>query len=67
MSFRKARIAAGKTVREAMENFGVSDAMIYNWETGANFPKANRLLEIAAFYGCTVDELLRDEGNENDS
>lgn len=61
MSFRSARLAAGKTVAEVVKEFSVSDAAVYMWESGQTFPKGIRLKKIAEFYGCTVDELLNDD------
>lgn len=63
MSFKKARIQAGLSVREVMKHLGVSDAAVYQWETGVSFPSSKRLLEIAKLYGVTVDDLLK----ENDT
>lgn len=63
MSFRSARQAAGLTVRQVVEKLKVSDAAVYMWETGQQFPRGSRMQEIADLYGCTVDELLKkDEG-----
>lgn len=68
MGFRSARINAGKTVAEAMKEFGVSDAAVYQWETNVYKPRASLLPKIARFYGCTVDELLSDDnGNDADN
>ena len=61
MSFRSARLKAGKKVAEVMEHMGVSDGCVYQWETGITFPTVAKLPKLAAFYGCTVDELLSDE------
>lgn len=58
MGFRDARISAGLSVSQVMKNIGVSDAAVYQWETGVNRPNAKRLLEIARLYGVTVDDLL---------
>lgn len=58
MGFRKARISAGLTVAQVMEALKVSDAAVYQWETGVTHPSTKRLFEIAKLYGCTVDELL---------
>jgi transcriptional regulator with XRE-family HTH domain len=44
-----------------MEKLHVSDAAVYQWETGVTTPSAKRLPEIAKLYGCTVDELLRED------
>ena len=65
MGFRKARIAAGLSVSQVMEALGVSDAAVYQWETGVTTPSGKRLPEIAKLYGCTIDELLAPEDAEN--
>lgn len=58
MSFRSARLKAGKKVTEVMAHMGVSDGAVYQWETGISFPTTAKLKKLAEFYGCTVDELL---------
>lgn len=58
MSFREARVAAGKSVAEVMKHMGVTDAAVYQWETGVTMPRPDKLVRLAAFYGVTVDELL---------
>lgn len=67
MGFRKARIAAGLTVAQVMEALKVSDAAVYQWETGVTHPSIKRLVELAKLYGCTVDELLKEEHDETAS
>ena len=64
MGFRSARIAAGKSVKDVMELLGVSDAAIYQWETGVYVPRSDKMLKLAEFYGTTVDALLRNNGPE---
>ncbi len=59
MSFRTARQKADKTVQEVMKYMNVSDAAVYQWETGVTTPRADKLIKLAEFYECTVDELLR--------
>lgn len=61
MGFKSARIRAGKTVAEVCAFLGVTDAAVYFWETGQNFPRTTTLPKLAAFYKCTVDDLLREE------
>ena len=61
MGFRSARLAAGLSVSNVMEALKVSDAAVYQWETGVTMPNGKRLPEIAKLYGCTVDELLKQE------
>lgn len=71
MGFKSARIAAGKTIKDVMEFLGVSDAAVYQWETGVYVPRADKLLKLAEFYGTTVDKLLKgdeqEEPKESDS
>lgn len=63
MGFKSARVKAGKTVSEVMDHLGVSDAAIYQWEAGVYQPRTAKLVKLAAFYGCSVDDLLN--GNPN--
>ena len=60
MGFREARIKAGLSVAQVMDKLSVSDAAVYQWETGVTMPTAKRLIEIAKLYGVTVDVLLSD-------
>lgn len=61
MGFRKMRQKAGLSVAQVMKELKVSDAAVYQWETGETAPSVKRLPEIAKLYGCTVDELLKEE------
>lgn len=61
MGFRKARLAAGMTVSEVMKALSVSDAAVYQWETGVTMPTGKRMIELAKLYGCTVDDLLKED------
>ena len=61
MSFRSARIKSGKKVTDVMSLLGVTDGAVYMWETGTTFPTVEKLKKLAEFYGCTVDELLRED------
>lgn len=67
MGFKQARINAGLSVRDVMKALGVSDAAVYQWETGVFTPKTKRLSEIAKLYGVTVDELLSESGKEDET
>lgn len=64
MSFRSARLKAGKKVTEVMAHMGVSDGCVYQWETEISFPTTAKLPKLAAFYGCTLEELLSGESKE---
>lgn len=61
VSFKSARERAGLTVLTASRELKVSPAAIYMWESGETHPAGERLLEIAKLYGCTTDELLKEE------
>ena len=61
MSFKKARLRAGKKVVDVVKHMGVSDAAVYQWENGETMPVAGKLQKLADFYGCSVDELLKNE------
>lgn len=58
MGFREARLKSGLSAMDAAKRLGVSDAAVYQWETGVYLPNTKRLTEIAKLYHCTVDELL---------
>lgn len=61
MSLRSARLKAKKKVQEVVEFMNVSDAAVYQWETGETTPRPDKLVKLARFYGCTVDDLLKKE------
>lgn len=61
MSFRAARQAAGKSVQEVVQHMGVTDGAIYQWENGISKPTVDKLIKLAAFYGTTTDDLLRED------
>lgn len=63
MAIRNARIAAGKTVKDVMDHMGVSDAAVYQWESGVFTPRADKLIKLADFFGVTVDELLKPDAD----
>lgn len=64
ISFRSARKKAGISVLEAAEKLGLSDVAIYMWETGQTKPRTDKLVKLAEIYGCTVDDLLRNDGEK---
>ena len=61
MKFREARLNAGKTVQNVMDELKVTDAAVYLWETGITTPKIDNLKKLASFYGVTIDYLLSDD------
>ena len=68
MSFAAARTKTGLSQREVAKKLGITDAAVCLWETGKTMPRATLLPKLAALYGCTVDELLReDDTSANDN
>ena len=63
MNFRTARLSAGLSVAQVVEALSVSDAAVYQWETGVTTPNTKRIIEVAKLYGVTVDDLLAENGS----
>ena len=61
MSFLSKRKQAGFSQAEVAEKLNVTSAAVCQWETGKTVPDARKLPEIAKLYGCTVDELLKED------
>lgn len=67
-NFKNARIASGLTQNEVADHFGVTRGAVAQWESGAIYPEANRLAEIAELLDVSLDQLFRahaeaDEGD----
>lgn len=65
MAFKKAREDAGKTIAETANAVGVTRQAVHGWERGEYKPSADMLVKLAEFYGCSVDKLLREDGNND--
>ena len=61
MSFEVAREKAGLTQMEVAKKLKIPQSTIASWETDRALPRADKLKDIAALYGCTVDELLEEK------
>ena len=61
MGFRDARIKAGLSVITVAKEMSVSDVAVYLWETGQTVPRLPKLTKLAKLYGCSVDDLLKEE------
>lgn len=55
---KELRINKGLTQEQAGDIFGVAGRTVSRWETGSNMPDIGLLLEIAGFYGVSVDSIL---------
>ena len=61
MSFYAKRKKAGLTQQQVADHLGISDAAVVQWEKGKTFPKTEFLPKLAKLYGCTVDDLLKED------
>ena len=65
MKMCDARRRAGLLQRQVADALNVSLGTVAMWDTGRNKPRADMLPKIAKLYGCTVDELLREDEPAN--
>lgn len=61
MRLQEARTKVGLSQRAVAKELGITDAAVCLWETGKTLPRAALLPKLAVLYGCTVDELLRED------
>lgn len=59
---RGLRKARNLSCRKVSEYCGMSHGMAYFYESGQKEPKATALLQLAEFYGVTVDYILGRDG-----
>lgn len=61
MRLKAAREKAGLTQKQAADAMGRTQSAVCLWEQGKTAPTAAQLPKLAALYGCTVDDLLKEE------
>ncbi len=64
MGFLQMRKAAGLTQALAAKIIGVTEASVCMWETGKTLPRAALLPKVAEAYGCSIEDLYRDDCEE---
>lgn len=64
MRLKEARLSAGLTQEEAASALHVGRTTVTMWETGAVNPTADKLPAIARLYGCTINDLFKEEKQE---
>ena len=45
------------------ELVGVDRSTVAKWETGIAYPRVEILIKLSEIFGCTLDELVKGEGN----
>ena len=66
MSFKKEREKSGLSQQAVAAKIGVDQSTVCLWETGKTRPRAKILPQIAALFGCTVDDLLSPESESRE-
>ena len=61
MAFKAARMRAKRGLNEVATIVGVSKQSVNAWERGVYEPDIETIKQLADLYGCTVDELLRED------
>jgi len=61
MSFKECRERAGLKQSEVSKYLNLTQSAVSLWEIGENFPKVDLLPRIARLYGCTIEDLLKNE------
>lgn len=65
MRLKELRIKTGITQNELAKKLNVTGQTLLNWENGIYEPKIHQLIQLADFFGVTVDYLIeRDSKNE---
>lgn len=60
------RVTNRYKLKDIAEVTGVSVQAVHQWEIGETMPPIDKLVKIARFYGCTVDDLLEDPEKNDD-
>ena len=64
MNIKKAREKAGLTQQDLADELGVGQSTVAMWETQKSLPRTDKLPELSKILGCTIDELLKGEDND---
>lgn len=62
MDFKSRRESIEMTQETLAKRMGVKRSTVAMWETGKSLPRADKLMELAKLFSCTVDELLAGAG-----
>lgn len=54
------RIKANLLQQDVADALKINRSTVAKWETGETLPRADKLIDIARLYGCSVDDLLSD-------
>ena len=60
-AIKEMRLAHGISQFELANIMNVTQGSVSQWEQGITRPNIGTLKKLAAYFGCTIDELLTDE------
>ena len=64
MNIKKTREKVGLTQQELANELGIAQSTVAMWETQNSLPRTDKLPTLAKVLGCTIDELLKEEKND---
>ena len=59
MSIKSIRESKNMTQLDVATILNISRTTVAMWETGESMPRAEKLIQLAELFNCTVDELLK--------
>ena len=63
-TIKNLRIKAGITQAELADLLGVTQGAVSQWEAQATSPNIKILPKLASIFGCTIDDLLKENDNK---
>ena len=66
MAIKKFRESRKMTQQDLAAYLGVSRSSVAAWETGLAYPRVEILIKLSELFGCTIDELVKGE-KENET
>ncbi len=66
MNLKKYRKQKGLTQAQVAKMCGIGQVVYSNYEIGKRNPKPKMLMKLARALNCSVDELIADEGDEDE-
>lgn len=60
-NFLRLQASSGETNYKIAKALGISQTTIANWKDGTSKPRGLYLNALAIHFGCTVDDLLKEE------
>ena len=59
MKLKEFRKTKKMTQRDLADRFNVSNITVSRWESGTQMPSIETAIQLADFFGCKIDDLVR--------